>query len=156
MKTELTMTARAWGYWSGATILLSGRRTVPHLEGVYEARMNSLRLRPMVSTSFLRVVEDICKPCAGLLRPQGESKGSCKTRHEVDANASTGVRWTGECEKCQPSGDVVGGIVKRIGCEVFMGCNLVELCVKERRVRRISIPESQRGGPRDGTRARGR
>ena len=43
-----------------------------------------------------------------------------------------------------------------IGCEVFMVCNLVELCVKEWQVRRISILESQRGRPRDGMCARGR
>ena len=36
-----------------------------HPEGACEARMDSLRLRRVVSTGFLCVVEDICKPCAG-------------------------------------------------------------------------------------------
>ena len=53
-------------------------------------------------------------------------------------------------------GDVVDGIVERVDCEVFMACNFVELCVKERRVSRTSVPESERDGPRDGTRARAR
>lgn len=54
--------------------------------------------------------------------------------------------WTGECEGRQPWGDIVGGVVERGVCEVFMACNLVELCVKEQRVRRTSIPESQWDG----------
>ena len=37
-----------------------------------------------------------------------------------------------------------------------MACNLVELCVKERRVSRISVLESERDEPSDGMRARAR
>ena len=75
----------------------------------------------------------------------------------------TAGAWTGEWEGRQPWEGVVGGIVERMVCEVFMVCDLnlvgrlgigyttlVELCVKERGVRRTSSPKSQWNGPGDG------
>ena len=98
---------------------------VAHPEGAYEARTHLLHLRRMVSTSFFRVVAHD----ASLMQGSEGRRESPRTAATLDVELTRMRRRT---EECQPSGDVVGGIVERVVCEVFTACSLVELCVKER------------------------
>ena len=98
------------GYWNGLVIRLLPQN-VGSAGGAHEARLCSLDLRRIISTCFLRAVEDLRKPRAELRSPQEESK--CNTRC---GSTLTDSRWTGrrtgKCEGCQPWRDVVGRIVE--------------------------------------------
>ena len=67
-------------------------------------------------------MQDLCRA----LRTTGRVQWRCTTRREIDLTRMHGrtAGWTSEREGRQPWGVVVGGIVERVVCEVFMACNL--------------------------------